>query len=238
MFPMRAKPLFATILLLSACGSTQAPVPVAAPLPPATLAAPDILTLLPPAPAANSVVDKADVAALLDLQAKRTQSMCDFAQGDVEVSLKRFLAPLGLTLNGDTMQTEQLFKLMAAPVRDASDVAKTRYKRPRPYDYDARLIPCISKVPGVSYSYPSGHAAIGYVLAALFTQIVPEQQAKWYGRAADFARSRMVGGVHFPSDIETGKMMGLLAAERALRDPAVHAQLELARPELRRALGY
>jgi membrane-associated phospholipid phosphatase len=48
----------------------------------------------------------------------------------------------------------------------------------------------------------------------------------------------MVGGVHFPTDIEGGRIMGLRLAERTLRDPAINAQLQLVRPELRRALGF
>jgi acid phosphatase (class A) len=233
---MRAKPLFATFLLLSAC--SQAPRPVAVVAPPAPPAPTAIILLLPPAPIAGSAQDKADVAALLDLQAKRTQSMCDFAQSDAEVSLKRFLAPLGLTLNGDTLRAEELLRQMVAPIRTESEMAKARYKRPRPYDYDARLIACISKAPAGSYSYPSGHAASGYVLAAMLSEIAPEHKAKWQERAASFGRSRLVGGVHFPSDVDAGKRLGEQIAERALRDPAIQKQLIMARPELRRALGY
>ncbi len=233
---MIRSPLLVAVLLLSACSATPA-IPVATSAPVA-LPAPDLLTLLPPAPAAGSATDKADIAALFDMQAKRTQAMCDFAQADVDYSLKRFLAPLGMTLNGDTAQSDDLFNALSAMLRSASDTSKNRYKRPRPYNYDTRLTPCVSKVPADSYSYPSGHTAIGYVMAAILTQIVPEQQTKWYDRAGEYGRSRMVGGVHFPSDIEAGRIMGLLMAERALRDPAMRAKIERARPELRRALGY
>ena len=208
-----------------------------APAAPTVLDAPDLLTLLPPAPVAGSATDKADVAALLDLQARRTQQQCDFAQADVEVSLRRFIAPLGLTLNGDTEQTDGLFKLMQGALREASDQAKNRYRRPRPYDYDARLTPCISKTPG-SFAYPSGHTAWGWASAAILTQLVPERQADWYARATSYGRSRMIGGVHYPSDVDAGRDVGLIVAERLLRDPAFMKQLLLAKPELRRALGY
>ncbi len=234
---MNRAPLLAAILLVSACAIDGAPR-TAVPTMAAMLAVPDVNKLLPPSPVAGSVADKQDVAAIQDMQAKRTQAMCDFAQADVDYSLKRFLAPPGLTLNGDTVQTDLLIKSVSATLRSASDAAKNLYKRPRPYDYAAGLVPCISKVPASSYSYPSGHTAMGYMIAAMLTQIVPEQQAKWFDRAAEFGRSRLVGGVHFPSDIEGGRILGLILAERALRDPAVRAQLDLAKPELRRALGY
>jgi acid phosphatase (class A) len=136
------------------------------------------------------------------------------------------------------VQTDLLIRSVSGTLRGASDTAKNLYKRPRPYDYPVGLVACIGKVPPSSYSYPSGHTAMGYIMAAMLTQIVPEQQAKWFDRAAEYGRSRMVGGVHFPSDIEGGRIMGLIMAERALRDPAVRTQLDLAKPELRRALGY
>jgi acid phosphatase (class A) len=225
-------PLFVALLLVSACATDSV---VVAPAVPAVL---DVNQLLPPPPVAGSVADKQDIAAMQDMQAKRTQTMCDFAQADVDYSLKRFLVPLGYTLNGDTVQTELLIKSATGALRSASDTAKNLYKRPRPYDYPVGLVPCITKVPASSYSYPSGHAAHGYMLAALLTQMVPENQAKWFGRAAEYGRSRMVGGVHFPSDIEGGRLLGLALAERALLDPTTRAQLDLAKPELRRALGY
>jgi acid phosphatase (class A) len=232
---MTRAPLFAALLLASAC--TTAPAPSAAPVVIA-LAAPDLLKLVPPAPKPGSAADKQDLALILDMQAKRTQAMCDFAQADVDASLKRFITPLGYTLNGDSVQTELLIKMITKDLRAASDELKNTYKRPRPYDTDAGIIACISKAPTGSYSYPSGHAAFGYMMAAMLSQIVPENKDKWLARAADFGRSRLVGGVHFPSDIDAGRTLGLALAEHALRDPAVQAQLKLAKPELRRALGF
>jgi acid phosphatase (class A) len=222
-------------LLLSACATKPLPLPAEK----TNLAAtPDFVMLLPPVPARGSAAEIKDIAQMLDLQAKRTQAMCDFAQADVDTSLKRFLAPLSLTLNGDTVQTDELIKLLFTALRSASNTAKNHYKRPRPYDYDAGLVPCINKVPASSYSYPSGHTASGYVIAAVLAEVIPEQKAKWFDRAAEYGRSRSVGGVHFPTDVEAGRLMGLILADQELRNPNVHTQLELARPELRRALGY
>ncbi len=235
---MRAAPLFATILLLSACQTAPVPVPVAPPPAPAALQAEDLLAELPRPPVPGSVADKADLAAVFDLQAKRTQRMCDFAQADAEVSLKRFLAPLGLTLNGDTVQTDVLIKRALQLISDAAKVAKANAKRPRPYDVDGRLIPCLGKAPEGSYGYPSSHAAAGYMFAGVLGEMIPEQKAKWLSRAAEFGHSRLVGGLHFPSDIDGGKVLGQQAAARLLQDPASRAQIGLARTELRRALGY
>jgi acid phosphatase (class A) len=226
--------LFVALFLVSACATD----PIAPPSLSPALTAPDVLKLLPPAPVRGSLADQQDVAAMLDMQAKRTQAMCDFAQADTDYSLKRFLAPLGHTLNGDTVQTDRLIDMMSGAIRSAYVDSKNLHKRPRPYNYDVGLVPCISKAPPGSYSYPSGHAALGYMMAIMLTQIVPEQRAKWFDRAAGFGRSRVVGGVHFPTDVEAGRTIGITFAEYALGDPAVNTQLQLAKPELRRALGF
>ena len=86
-------------------------------------------------------------------------------------------------------------------------------------------------------SYPSGHAAYAWSMALLLADMVPERRAELEARAAEFARQRMVCGVHFASDLAAGR----LAAEWLLR--ALHQEMEYSREgaaaaqELRAALG-
>lgn len=232
--------LFSCIVLSGCATSVASKSPRATPhaVVSSTAPVPDIVTLVAPSPPPGSQIDKDDIATLLAFQAQRTQKDCDFAQADVEISLKRFLAPLGLTLNGDTIQSDALFARLKDFLKTTSDVVKRKYERPRPYLYDTRITPCISKVPSSSYAYTSGHTAWAYLTAAMLTQMVPERHAEWYARAATYARSRVLGGVHYPSDVDFGKVVGLIAAERALRDPIFVGQLAQTKPELRRALGY
>ncbi len=112
---------------------------------------------------------------------------------------------------------------------------KEHFRRLRPYEIEPRLDPCIDDVRG-DLSYPSGHAAFGYSMAYLLKEMVPERSMELEKRAVEFARQRMVCGVHFPSDLEAGRQ----AAEKllaAMRSSAKFREEQAgARAELRAAL--
>lgn len=56
--------------------------------------------------------------------------------------------------------------------------------------------------------YPSGHAAIGGVLAELYAHFFPAERAYFLKRAKDGAESRFQGGIHFRTDNEVGLDLG------------------------------
>jgi len=56
-------------------------------------------------------------------------------------------------------------------------------------------------------------------------------------RAAEYAHNRVVGGIHYPSDIEVGKISGSVIAAVLLSRPDFKAEYEVARSELRSDLG-
>jgi len=114
--------------------------------------------------------------------------------------------------------------------------AKAAWNRPRPYDFDSRVIPCVSKP--TNASYPSGHSTVGYVLAIVLTQIVPEKRAELFARAQEYALNRVVGGVHYRSDIDAGRICGTLIAAAMFKQPSFHSDLSAAISEVRSVLGY
>jgi acid phosphatase (class A) len=116
------------------------------------------------------------------------------------------------------------------------DPAKAAWNRPRPYDFDSRVIPCVSKP--TNASYPSGHSTVGYVLAIVLAQIVPEKRAELFARAQEFALNRVVGGVHYRSDIDAGRTCGTLIAAAMFKQPSFISDLSTARSEVRSVLGY
>jgi undecaprenyl-diphosphatase len=75
---------------------------------------------------------------------------------------------------------------------------------------------------GVGRSFPSSHAANGFALA---TAAAPTVTHGWvlFPLAAAVALSRVVLGVHYPSDVLAGALLGVLlgfAGRRALRSPS------------------
>jgi acid phosphatase (class A) len=86
------------------------------------------------------------------------------------------------------------------------------------------------------YCYPSGHALTGYLEALALIQIVPEKRDAVLARADDYAHSRVVCGVHYPSDGAASKLTAYSMMGIMMNDLRFKKELE-ARTETRRALG-
>jgi acid phosphatase (class A) len=59
-----------------------------------------------------------------------------------------------------------------------------------------------------SGSYPSGHAAIGWLWGQIFSEISPEHSNKALVRGWEMGESRLVCNVHWQSDVNAGRTMG------------------------------
>ena len=229
--------------LLSSCAATdtasqnKSPIVTIVSVVPTPVAPVDLVAILPAAPLPNSEADKADLATLLELQHSRTQAMCDRAKADVTISLKQFFRGMGINYEPALAPAvEDVFKLAEPVQHQASSTAKDYYKRLRPYDASADLVPCISKTPG-SFAYPSGHTVWAYSTAILLVRMLPEKRDALFARAADYARQRMIGGVHYPSDVDAGRVGGTVVADHLLANINFVRKLDAATPELKRALG-
>lgn len=60
-------------------------------------------------------------------------------------------------------------------------------------------------------SFPSGHAAASFAIAAVLARRYPSTGWVWYGAAAFVAFSRILRGSHFVTDVMTGAILGLVA---------------------------
>jgi len=84
--------------------------------------------------------------------------------------------------------------------------AKKHWSRLRPYLTHPDLTPCIKKES--SFSYPSGHSALSHYYMHILEVLLPNKKAAIDARADQIAYDRLVGGVHYPSDIRDGKLLG------------------------------
>ena len=190
-----------------------------------------------PPPPRGSSAERAELDQLLDMQRVRTPAEVDAARADRTTEIARFYSALGLPQES-SVRLPRLEKLaqnveddIRIPVRDAKD----HFRRLRPYAVEPRLEPCIDNV-AADLSYPSGHAAFGYSMAYLLSDLLPERRAQIIARGDEFARQRMVCGVHFPSDIEAGRKAAEILIGRMRTNPAFRRDEAEAAAELRAAL--
>lgn len=88
-----------------------------------------------------------------------------------------------------------------------SNNAKAMFPRPRPFLESNDIKICIDKAPDGS-SYPSGHASWGWLSAQILARIYPEKTSEILGRGIDYGQSRIICGVHYPSDVADGRLVG------------------------------
>ena len=80
---------------------------------------------------------------------------------------------------------------------------KLKYARPRPYAVEPRLK--VEK-PLPHGSFPSGHSFNSYVNAEILARLAPDRRADLMNSAQEFAWSRELLGVHYPSDSEASRI--------------------------------
>ena len=83
--------------------------------------------------------------------------------------------------------------------------------RPRPYDACAAIIPLVKKLS--DYSFPSGHTCASFASAFIYFRMLPRK----YGITAMILAvlisfSRLYLGVHYPTDVLGGFLVGLAAS--------------------------
>lgn len=159
-----------------------------------------------------------DYKVLCEIQQHRGPAM-DNAMRWVSNSLVLAPAiPAGMALGGWIGDNEQILHSGAqAGVSLLATVGitmglKAIVKRPRPYiQYEGDLIPVTTER---TFSFPSGHSSLAFSTATS----VSLQYPKWYIItpaflwAASIGYSRMYLGVHYPSDVITGAVIGALSA--------------------------
>lgn len=84
--------------------------------------------------------------------------------------------------------------------------------RMRPYHRFEDILPLIGH-PG-DFSFPSGHSASAFAAAGAFRKYLPKKAGILYiVLAACIALSRLYLGVHYPTDVLAGVLVGLLSSE-------------------------
>jgi len=197
----------------------------------------NLLDLLPPPPANDSAQMKAELGEILTIQVTRTPEMAARAVADAEENVWRFSD----VIDNPKFTKENLPKFSAFFDRVVEtegavvDPAKDVWKRPRPHLYSDLVKPIVPL--SKSGSYPSGHTTVGTLMGIVLANMVPEKRAAIMARAWEYGHNRIVGGIHYASDIEAGRIAGTVIAETIMTHEDYKTEYEGAKAELRAALG-
>ncbi|RUT83441.1 MULTISPECIES: phosphatase PAP2 family protein [unclassified Mesorhizobium] len=196
----------------------------------------DLTMILPPPPANDSAQTKAELGEVLTLQVTRTPQMVASAVADAEENVWRFADVMGPKFNKETLpKFSAFFDRVVATEGAVVDPAKDVWKRPRPHQLSDLVKPAVKL--SNSGSWPSGHATVGTMMGIILSDMVPERRAEIMARASKYAHNRVVGGIHFASDVEMGRISGSVIAAVLLNRDDFKAEYEVARAELRSDLG-
>ncbi|HVU58085.1 MAG TPA: phosphatase PAP2 family protein [Puia sp.] len=163
---------------------------------------------------AQSGLQRTDEHILEYLAAHRTPGQTAFwrtvsnANNYVNAGIPVTMLVTGLIRNDVEMKKNSLYVASSTAVSYLLDFAiKHIVKRPRPFITDIHLTPVYR--PG-EYSFPSGHTSSSFGAITALSRAYP----RWYVIAPAFLWSASVGysrmylGVHYPTDVGAGALLG------------------------------
>lgn len=167
---------------------------------------------------AQSGLQATDEHILEYLAAHRTPGQTAFwraisnANTYVDVGIPTGLLVAGIIRNDVDMKKNALYTASSTALSTLLNYAiKHIVKRPRPFITDVHLTPVYR--PG-EYSFPSGHASSSFGATVALARAYP----KWYVMApallwsSGIGYSRMYLGVHYPTDVGAGALLGVGSA--------------------------
>ena len=174
-------------------------------------------------PAAGSAEAQADLATVLQWQKNRTPAQCAAAKAQSGLSYDAFFGAVSPFPSPLPSAAAAFFKRVISDSGAADGYLKDLYQRPRPFQQNSSVNPCLGKVGG--YSYPSGHATASHLLGRILADLAPQQASTFMAYADQAALNRVIGGVHFPSDIEAGKRLADSVYAKMQQNPAFAADM-------------
>ncbi|MDR7334861.1 phosphatase PAP2 family protein [Roseateles asaccharophilus] len=191
--------------------------------------------VLPPPPEPGSATDRDDIAALQARQQASAERR-EQARADSQWLYDRFAPALGVTaLRRDGHPAiVQLLNRSLKQVGGPAFAAKAAHPRARPYQRMQAIYVCGNPDPDGTRrtSYPSGHAAYGWTVALVLARVMPERAPALLTRATEYADSRLVCGMHFPSDIEAARQLATAVVTQLDSHADFQRDIERARAEL------
>jgi acid phosphatase (class A) len=198
----------------------------------------DFRMLLGPPPSVDSRWDRADEQ-LVQAYQNVDEARWQMATLDQQQLYPRFAEAFGRPIDQKT--SPALLALLDRALLDVdatAAAAKDYFHRPRP-PQRMRLTRVCGKDnapepeehPMHGASYPSGHSTHGWTVAMILARVAPERAEALMKRAEEYEESRLICGMHFPTDVEAGQVVATavvahLDASKSFQSDLSHARRE------------
>jgi len=199
------------------------------------------LSRLPEPPKPGSLAAEVDLETILQLQAWRTEAEVAWAVRMDQLDVFDAAEVIGTWFTRERLpKCARLLEEALGDGESLNHIAKLKFKRLRPPFQDPRVHPCMPVQPAKGptpsagfYSFPSGHATSIYLAAELLAELVPTKREPVQAWAHKAAWSRMLAGVHFPSDDLGGRILAEIGIQALMANPAFVKALEACKEEVR-----
>ena len=192
-----------------------------------------LIDMAPTPPAPNSTEDQADLAAVVQAQKTRSADAVAECKRDENFSCQLFQSVYGSSLTPENSpKFYHLMKNVLSITGFVDGTVKNKFRRLRPYQGHPDVVTSLFSAGG--YSYPSGHSMAAFTLAVVLGAVFPDKEQALLDRAALIAQSRVDAGVHYPSDIKEGKVLGQATAAAILASPSFQKDLRGVMAELKK----
>jgi acid phosphatase (class A) len=231
--------LLLTVLLAPLTFAKDPPAPTTAPATKApklhylSVTAVDVIQLLPAPPTPGSDEAKADLDAVLHAQETRTDAQVARGMAEHKLHMKAFAPVFGdWFTEGNLPLTTKLLDDAAKDSKSFTATGKEYFARKRPPN-DARVKPKVQE--DDELSYPSGHSTRGMLWGLILADASPARRDALLDRGHEIGYDRVLVGVHYPSDVFAGRVLGQALFNAMRSDPAYQRDLAAAKAELAEA---
>ena len=91
--------------------------------------------------------------------------------------------------------------------------------------------PCIRHIG----NYPSGHSTRATLYAEVLAEVFPDQRQELLERGREIGWDRVIAGVHYPSDVSAGRVLGHELRRQMLANEALQERMNTVKAELAKA---
>lgn len=151
---------------------------------------------------------------------------CKLARKQRFPTFKAFFGPTANILSEEEFEkAEPILDQVSTFTERVAGYYKDKYERARPFTTDPSIIPCVTRPVGKK-SYPSSHAAVATADACILAKIYPQYAPNLEALGSYLGNLRAIVGVHHPSDIAAGQILGRSICERLFKEPSFRNDIQ------------